>query len=284
MIVERAVNIRCGGSVMVGILHDPVHALRDLGVLFLVGGPQYRVGSHRQFVLMARKVAEAGIPVMRFDYRGMGDSEGRSRSFETVQDDIRAAVDFFLDDRKELRGVVIFGLCDAASSALMYCATDPRIKGLMLANPWVRTQAGQARATVKRYYLQRLTQRSFWRKLLTGEFHVIASMRSLICNLRQLGHGAPAVEGSADGHFVRRMERGMASFDGPILLLISGRDLTASEFEDLCATSPTWKRITGERAVRKVALRDADHTFSRSDSLQQAIAIARKWLLDMPQA
>ena len=48
----------------------------------MVGGPQYRVGSHRQFTLMARAFAAAGYPVLRFDYRGIGDSEGESRGFE----------------------------------------------------------------------------------------------------------------------------------------------------------------------------------------------------------
>jgi len=32
---------------------------------------------------------------MRFDYRGMGDSEGEARTFESVQDDIRIAIDTF---------------------------------------------------------------------------------------------------------------------------------------------------------------------------------------------
>ena len=42
------------------------------GMLIVVGGPQYRAGSHRQFTLLARDVAATGVPTMRFDYRGMG--------------------------------------------------------------------------------------------------------------------------------------------------------------------------------------------------------------------
>jgi len=52
------------------------------GVLIVVGGPQYRVGSHRQFLLLSRRLAAEGHPVMRFDYRGMGDASGAMRGFE----------------------------------------------------------------------------------------------------------------------------------------------------------------------------------------------------------
>ena len=54
------------------------------GVLLIVGGPQYRVGSHRQFVQLARSLAQLDIPVLRFDYSGMGDSAGDKKSFEQI--------------------------------------------------------------------------------------------------------------------------------------------------------------------------------------------------------
>jgi uncharacterized protein len=42
----------------------------------MVAAGAYRVGPHRQFLLLARDWAADGIPVMRFDYQGQGDSEG----------------------------------------------------------------------------------------------------------------------------------------------------------------------------------------------------------------
>src|ERR1700758_722935 len=87
---ETALTFLCGGERMLGILSRPdVPATR--GVLIMVGGPQYRVGSHRQFLLLARHLAAHGVPALRFDYRGMGDSEGGMRTFEHVEDDLRAA-------------------------------------------------------------------------------------------------------------------------------------------------------------------------------------------------
>ena len=77
---EFPVVFSCGGDQLVGMVHP---AAARLGVVIVVGGPQYRVGSHRQFVLMARDLAREGYPVLRFDYRGMGDSDGAVRGSAT---------------------------------------------------------------------------------------------------------------------------------------------------------------------------------------------------------
>ena len=50
-----------------------------------------------------------------------------------------------------------------------YAATDPRITGVVLVNPWVRTQVGEARTYLRHYYVRRFFSRAFWRKLVGGE-------------------------------------------------------------------------------------------------------------------
>src|SRR5690349_15977659 len=97
---ERTVVFECAGERLVGVVHA---GAASVGVLVVVGGPQYRAGSHRQFVLMARELARAGYPVLRFDYRGMGDSDGAPCSFEQIDPDIRAAIDAFMKHEPQLR-------------------------------------------------------------------------------------------------------------------------------------------------------------------------------------
>lgn len=100
---ERARVFRVDGDELVGILHaGPEQARR--GVLIIVGGPQYRVGSHRQFLLLARRLAADGIPVFRFDYRGMGDAGGAARTFEEVSADLRTAIDVFMAEQLAMGG------------------------------------------------------------------------------------------------------------------------------------------------------------------------------------
>ncbi|HWJ93213.1 MAG TPA: hydrolase 1, exosortase A system-associated, partial [Telluria sp.] len=115
MLEDRALAFPCQGDTLYGILSLPAQP-NPRGVLVIVGGPQYRAGSHRQFTLLARALADAGIPALRFDYRGMGDSEGAQRGFEHVRDDIRAAIDSFMAETPGLSEVVLWGLCDGATA------------------------------------------------------------------------------------------------------------------------------------------------------------------------
>jgi exosortase A-associated hydrolase 1 len=271
---EKALVFRCGKERLIGILHGPGGELRPVGVLIVVGGPQYRAGSHRQFVLMAREIARAGHPVLRFDHRGIGDSDGTARSFEELDDDIRVALDLMYAQYPALRGVVIMGLCDAASAALMYCSHDPRVAGLILANPWVRSEAGQARAYVRHYYGNRLLQAAFWRKFAAGQVDFVGSVRDFLRKLRTSSRGRDARESRAS--FQERMLAGLVRFDGPVLLQISGRDLTAAEFMDMCGSDPRWSSAIARPSVDVRRYERADHTFA--EGLGAATADCAAWL------
>jgi len=91
---EEAITFACAGDSLVGVLATPEPASQaDVAVLIVVGGPQVRAGSHRQFTLLARHLAAAGYAALRFDVRGMGDSTGDLKSFEHITPDIGAAID-----------------------------------------------------------------------------------------------------------------------------------------------------------------------------------------------
>jgi exosortase A-associated hydrolase 1 len=269
---ERALGFPCRESALYGILSLP-EKIQSRGVLIVVGGPQYRAGSHRQFTLLARGLAAQGIPAMRFDYRGMGDSEGAARNFEDVDDDLRAAVDQFLAAVPGMTDVVIWGLCDGASAALFYAFQDPRVTGLVLLNPWVRTSDGIAKTTLKHYYRGRLLEADLWKKILSGKFDYAAAARSFF---RLVGSafaankvGAPETSSSNSTGIQRtetlpdRMFAGFNQFTGKVLLIISGADLTAQEFSDMVKASGKWQRLLAAARVHQKRLEEADHTFSR---------------------
>jgi alpha/beta superfamily hydrolase len=119
---DTSILFSCAGEQLLGILSQPELASAT-GVLIIVGGPQYRTGSHRQFVLLARALAEAGYPALRFDTRGMGDSGGEARNFERIDQDIAAAIDAIFQHCPQLQRVALWGLnsgssCSAVGSAL----------------------------------------------------------------------------------------------------------------------------------------------------------------------
>lgn len=174
---EQALGFPCQGEWLTAILSPAAQPARR-GVLILVGGPQYRAGSHRQFTLLARALAAQGIPAMRFDYRGMGDSSGAARNFEAVDADLRAAIDRFMAASPGLQEVVLWGLCDAASAAMFYARQDDRVRGMVLLNPWARSAEGFAKVTLKHYYRDRLLQPELWKKIFSGRFDFGAALRS----------------------------------------------------------------------------------------------------------
>ncbi len=105
----------CEGEELVGVVHRP-DSPGAIGVVTVVaGGPQYRGGVGRGLVSMGRELAAAGVPVMRFDHRGLGDSSGQFLGFEHLQSDLRAAIDAFRAAVPEIEQVVLWGGCDAAS-------------------------------------------------------------------------------------------------------------------------------------------------------------------------
>lgn len=284
---ETPVVFECEGDRLVGIATEP-QAAHATGVLIVVGGPQYRAGSHRQFTLLARQLAQHGIPAFRFDYRGMGDSEGEPRNFEGVDADVRSAIDAFMRQVPSLRQVVVWGLCDAASAATYYGHADARVAGLALANPWVHSPAGAARAKLKHYYLRRLLQRSFWTKLLSGKVQVGASLGDLR-NSAKLANGesGEVAAGTAwdprhgqDG-YVERMLQGLRRFEGRVLLLLSGNDLTAQEFIDLLGRDRQWRKQFDTARATRHTLAAANHTFSTQAWRDQVGQWTAAWVAGM---
>lgn len=296
MTQEVPISFPCGGDWLYGMLHLPEQPA-GRGVLIVVGGPQYRAGSHRQFVLLARALADAAIPVMRFDYRGMGDSDGEPRTFEQVQPDIRVAIDQFFKRVPGLRELVLWGLCDAASAALFYAPTDSRVAGLVLANPWVRTETGMAKAYLKHYYLLRLVDPGLWRKIARGEFDLLAATKSFLQMILTSVGLTPSVTGQEPrggtslpdspgvtatetdaGPLPARMLNGMNAFRGRLLFILSGDDLTAGEFKDTLSASRAWRKSLQATRVTRRDLPGANHTFSRREWCDQVAHWTQEWV------
>lgn len=279
---EQAIVIACEGEALLGIVHHPgagaAQAAQATGVVIIVGGPQTRVGSHRQFVHLARALAAAGHPVLRFDVRGMGDSTGALHAFEQISPDIGAAIDALQRHAPQVRQVVLWGLCDGASAALLYLhdRADARVRGLCLLNPWVRSEASLARTHVKHYYLQRLAQREFWAKLFRGRVGWEA-LGGLAASVRMAaGKGGRAT--ATPVTYQQRMAIAWRQFDGPVLLVLSGNDYTAKEFAEYVAGHVEWQALLAQPLLHQCLLPHADHTFSALLQRVEVEAATITWL------
>lgn len=279
---DSAVLLACGEDVLLGVLSRPAQP-RSVGLVIAVGGPQYRVGAHRQFLLLARCLAQAGYPVLRFDFRGMGDSGGRARGFESVGEEITSAVSALRQACPEVQKVALWGLCDGASAVLMFGGDDRQlpVAGLCLLNPWVRSEASLARTRVKHYYGARLLQAAFWRKLMAGQFDWRQSLTSVWQNLMQARRqGSPA---TAAMPFQTKMAAAWRRFPGKILLILSGDDYTAKEFIEHASVDSAWAGWQARPGLQRVDVADADHTFSRAAWRQAVEQATLTWLAALEQ-
>jgi exosortase A-associated hydrolase 1 len=285
---EQPVVFECEGESLVGIASRPERP-RDVGVVVIVGGPQYRAGSHRQFVLLARHLAENGVATFRFDYRGMGDSAGAMRTFEDIDADIRAAIDTFVRSVPEARRVVLWGLCDAASAACLYAPSDSRVAGLALLNPWVHTEAGEAKAYVRHYYWRRVLSPDFWKKVVAGGLNLGETIRDFgwqVARAARLESSPTKGSTPSESRATRRNEalpiRMLASvqrFNGPLLLVVSSQDLVAAEFSDLARSSRHWRAVTSSARATSRLIAGANHTFSAREWRDEVARQTLDWVL-----
>ena len=272
---ESAIAFDCSGDKLFGVLHEGATDA-SIGVLIVVGGRQYRAGAHRQFVLLARHLASCDIPAMRFDVRGMGDSEGQIRHFLSLDEDIAQAAATFILQVPGLKKLVLWGLCDGASAAIIYAPSNPLVVGVMLVNPWISTDSGIAKSYLKHYYRKRLTDPAFWRKVMSGDVNWRSSLMSLRQTLRSM------IFSSSDDNDAQSPLPDIvfdALSDGKIdtCIVVSDRDLTAREFEDEHRRRLD-AGLLSEHESRVFIRISADHTFSDLEAHKQLCEQTVNWV------
>ena len=247
--MRHPVEFVCEGDPLFGTLDA---GSGETGLLIVSGGNEVRAGAWAGQALLAARVAAAGHPVFRFDRRGVGDSAGVNRGYRESRADIAAALTAFRAASPDLRRVVAFGNCDAAS-ALMLFGGDLDIDALVLANPWTvegEDDGAQDPVALRRRYAAKLTDPAEWKRLLGGG----VDLRKLVGGLRQATAPAPK-SALAD-----EMRAGLAKFSGPATILLATRDRTAQLFAAAWGDDPRIARLAS-----------ASHSF--------ADEAAREWLL-----
>lgn len=267
----------CQGAPLIGIIHLPEQPSHR-GVLTIVpGGPQYRAGVGRQLLYMARNLAEKGIPVMRFDHRGLGDGGGEYRGFQHIGDDINAAIDAFMEKVPALNEIILWGGCDAASAAFLHGPSNAKVSGMILGNPWVHNENTHAKAA-RSYYLKRIKDKAFWLKLFKMRLNPFQALYSAVKtqNTGQQNH----TQNKQEKPYQQRMRDEAQNFKGRILLLMSGQSIFSREFDELIAASPQWSEAINRPGVTRVDFREANQNFSNLDAREKLINTAAEWLED----
>ncbi len=149
---------------LAGILTLPRDDASGPPVVLLGAGILHKVGPSRASVELARRLAAAGHPTLRFDLSGIGDSArvDEPSLAETAVQDIRDAVSLVEERCGGTGGVALVGFCSGADNALFVGAEDARVGSVVLFDPTVhRTGGFERRRMVRRL----LSPRSWWNVL-----------------------------------------------------------------------------------------------------------------------
>jgi exosortase A-associated hydrolase 1 len=176
--MRRLIEFPCAGETLVGTLDE---AGDDVGLLIVSGGNEVRTGAHRGMAMLAAALAAEDVPVFRFDRRGVGDSSGENSGWPGSADDLAAAVAAFRGETPQLRRIVGFGNCDAATALALF-GRSAGLDELVLANPWTgeeREDDLPPPAAIRARYAARLGDAGQWRRLLTGDVRIGSLLRGM---------------------------------------------------------------------------------------------------------
>lgn len=231
---RKFVSFDCEGSQIAATLDLPATPPRS-ALLVVTGGNEVRAGAWSGHAQMAARLAGAGHAVLRFDRRGVGDSEGGNAGFRGSAPDIAAALACLRREAPGISHVVAWGNCDAASALML--AQGQGFSGLVLSNPWTYEQeADEADADevgsedvtpamtsteLRAHYRARLFNLDAVKRLLTGRVPVRSLVRSVLAMLRK-----PPPPSS----LAQDMARGLSAYPGPALLLVAEGDRTGQAF------------------------------------------------------
>ena len=268
---DQPVSFQVQDNKLYGVLSVPVKKFH-VAVIIVVGGPQFRVGSHRQFTLLARQLARQGVLALRFDYTGMGYSEGLPKKFYEVDQDIAAAVNFVASNHDHVEKIFVWGLCDAASAIAFTAYTHERINGMIILNPWVRSEASHSKAILSSYYRDRIFSVDVWKDLLKSPGKIIDAIISLltvcwkvlinIFDSNKVAHEIEISVAERENNLTASVLKGMTNFKGNICLILSENDLTADEFKREFEESDWMQDQSNNQKTIVHYVNEADHTFS----------------------
>ena len=258
--MRHQLTFACQGDTLAATLDE---ASGTIGLLIVSGGNEIRGGAHRGMAMLAQRVADAGHPVLRFDRRGIGDSEGKNSGYTGGRDDIAAAIAAFRAAAPHITRIVAFGNCDAASALVLH--QPLALDHLILANPWTYDDANEGAggepalppaAAIRARYWTKLRDPASFVRLVTGDI----DLTKLAHGLLALGKKKAAPTGDS---LAVRLASGFATLPCPATLLLASGDRTAMAFAEHW-NSAAWSAQRNRYPVHRLA--SPSHSFAGQDA------------------
>jgi pimeloyl-ACP methyl ester carboxylesterase len=293
------------GLKLFGVLHTPTRACPGkLAVLLLSPGVKMRVGPERLYLQMTARFLELGLSVLRFDFHGLGDSEGTLPEDQLRDVYNHIEVGRFVDDTVDAMNwmqqsydsqqFILSGLCGGAITGLLTGERDPRVAGLLALGitPVLASRAAEASLYMtigqleaqQRMYLRRLLSPEAWFRLLTLRTDNRLIRRMMTHWVRKsLGRTPPPVttpQAEADNAnplFPPAFFK-MLSSRRPMLLIFGGSDRLHWEYEEKFVARHR-ERLTSVPPLAEVhVVEHANHVLSLREWQEEMLDVTTRWL------
>jgi hypothetical protein len=281
------------------IVHEPfADARRDAAILLLSPGVKNRIAPHRLYNKMAAQYAALGFFVLRFDFHGLGDSEGEVREplladlYGSIQvgrycDDTRSAMDW-MRRTFGIERFILGGLCGGAITGVLAGADDRSVVGIFgLGLPVMmdganvdkvaNMTAGQLRGMRERY-LRKLLDPTAWVRLLTFKTNFRQLLRALRAQKRPARPPAPPPPGSNANPYFPPAFLQMLEDKRPVLLVFSGADRLYAEFQEKFLAYYHDRVAAHGDLLELVVVEDANHVFTFTAWQQEMLLRTSSWL------
>jgi len=264
--VEEPVTLTCKTNKLYGIYHIPKDCIYpELAVIMIVGGSQTRYGSHRLYLQVARFLHDNGIPVLRFDCEGMGDSYGSYKGFGKSDQAIKTALDF-ITLRHKNASPILWALCDGSAAAAIFAKNNTdMVSGMILCNPFVHTKHGSLMVKLKYFYPKKLIDKKFWIKLFMFKMNFKEKLKKLANNIneaRPFQKRKIQKYAKIEPSLPELVLGGMIRFGKPVTCILSNDDLLAKEFIEAQKKRKEIVRLMENNIIKNCIIKDADHTFT----------------------
>ncbi len=272
--------------------------------LFLCPGIKTRVGPHRLYRKLLPPFLARGIPVVRVDFAGLGDSEGewpedsteliyRRTELGRCAGDVRSVFDW-LQAHCGIRRFIAGGLCGAAITALHVAAQDRRLAALYaiglpvtlhgsgIEGPASRGELRSHRAR----YLRKLLRPSSWLRFLSMRSDYRLMWR-LVADMLRSRTAGPHIERSApptqardkdfNPHFAPAF-LDMLADRRPALLMYGEDDPLRYSFEE--RFMQPWRGALEQYRTHfsYAVIPSANHVLAEPTAVAEANRLAGEWL------
>ena len=261
---------------LVGVLTDPPAGAtsRKQGVVILNAGVLHRVGPNRVHVLLARSLAAAGFPVLRFDFSGIGDSARRAGN-EPFSVKVAREAALALELLSRSRGVsefLLFGICSGADHGLQVARLDNRIVGAALIDGYNLPSF----LLLLHFYRNKLLNPRSWIRFLAGRSLTWGLLRTLTVE----GGATRATLAQAESALPTRAEfvaqtLALADRGTELLLLYTGQSPAYYNYRKLLRRK--LGRLASRDRVRVERMADSDHVFTLAQNQSRLIDLVNTW-------